>query len=280
MLSFVALTFVYSCDGDEEALTESQIDTSQPILNSLDIWLRDNFVDTYNIDILYQWDIYNVAIGRYLHPPYLDNVQPLAEAITKTWIEPYNEVGGEDFIKNLAPREFVFSGGFNYNPDSPTITLGIAEQGARITFFNIDELVYDNLDYNSLFSVVSPIQTMHHEYLHILNQTVPYDPIFEEVNPEGYLSNWTERSDSEAREDGFITAYAGSQAGEDFAEMVSQMLTRSNADWNALVDSISSEEAKENIRRKELLVVEYYQNSFDINFYDLQVLTYDALINL
>lgn len=54
------------------------------------------------------------------------------DIISIAWIEPYSEVGGRDFIKKLAPRQFTLVGSFNYNP-SGTITLGLAEAGAKIS---------------------------------------------------------------------------------------------------------------------------------------------------
>ncbi len=268
------LIFTMSC-GDSDPVGESQIDTSQPNLNDLDIWLRQNFIAPYNIDIQYKWNINETDIDRYLHPPFESSVQPVAEALLKTWIEPYTTLGGENFIKEIAPRQFTLSGGFNFNPNSPTITLGVAEAGSKITLFNIDYL-----DFTDINSVKQPLKTVQHEYGHILNQTVPIDPIYGQINPENYNSNWFNRSDAEARELGYITAYASSQEGEDFVEMVSEMLTNSKADFDAMVESISNEESKAIIRLKESLVVEYYRDHFGIDIYELQALTEQATLEL
>lgn len=282
---FVVIIMFFTACENETSLTESQIDTSQPILNTLDLWLRENFVNPYNIDIQYKWDINDTDVARYLHPPFLSSVKPLAEILQSVWIEPYTELGGENFIKNIAPREFVFAGGFNFNPGGNTITLGIAEQGARITLFNIDFLNFENIvyeedtndDFDVQFSVIGPLHTIQHEYGHILNQIEPYDPIFDLVNPENYTSSWADRSNEEARELGYISAYASSQPSEDFVEMIAYMLTRSNSKWNELVESIESDQSRAFVRLKEQLVVEYYQDKFDINLYELQQLTYQAL---
>ena len=65
---------------------------------------------------------------------------------------------------------------------------------------------------------------MHHEFAHILHQNVEYDAEFEKITPS-YSSSWMQMNDETARTKGFITAYASSSADEDFAEMVSIMLT-------------------------------------------------------
>ena len=284
----VTATYLLTACENEPALEESQIDTSTPILNELDLWLRQNFINPYNIEVQYKWDINDADVDRFLHPPFERNVKPLAEILQSVWIEPYNAVGGSDFVKTIAPREFVFSGGFNFNPSGNTITLGIAEQGARIILFNIDLLDFDTIlyeedipnDFDVQFAVTGPLSTIHHEYAHILNQIEPYDPVFDIVNPANYTSSWADRSNEEARELGYISAYASSQPSEDFVEMIAYMLIRSSTKWDELVDGISSEQARASIRRKEQLIVEYYQEKFNINFYELRELTYQALLEI
>ncbi|OBX25193.1 substrate import-associated zinc metallohydrolase lipoprotein [Gelidibacter algens] len=287
VIAIILAVFTTSCSNVDDSVGPSQIDTTPPILNELDLYLRNSFVIPYNIDIQYKWDINDTSVNRFLHPPFQSNVKPMATLLQDVWIAPYTAVGGVNFIKNIAPREFILSGGFNYNPNSPTITLGIAEAGARITLFNLDELdyssiVYDedtNNDFEVQLSIVGPISTVHHEYGHILNQNVPFDPAFEKITPGDYTAQWFNRSNEQARELGFITAYASNQPGEDFVEMIAQMLVRTRADYDALVNSISSQQAKDAIRLKEQFVVDYYQDNFDIDFYALQELTSQALID-
>lgn len=265
------LIFTTSCSDSSDSITESQIDTTPPILNNLDIWLRNNFVQPYNIEILYKWDINDTDVARFLHPPFESSVRPVAEAIQKAWIEPYNQLGGPDFIKKIAPRQFTLVGSFNYNPNSPTITLGLAEAGTKITLFNIDFLDFTNIN-----SIKQPLKTLHHEYAHILNQNIPFDISYGLINPADYTAQWFNISNEEARELGFITAYGSSQEGEDFVEMVSEMLTNSKEEFDAIVDGITSDRAREIIRLKESLVVEYYQTNFGIDLYELQALTHEA----
>ncbi|MEW4924429.1 putative zinc-binding metallopeptidase [Algibacter sp. 2305UL17-15] len=274
-LSSTILLFAISCNDGSDAVGESQIDTNPPILNDLDIWLRQNFVAPYNIEVLYKWDINDTDVARYLHPPLESSVQPVAEALQKVWIEPYTQVGGADFIKKIAPRQFNFVGSFNYNPNSPTITLGVAEAGTKITLFNIDFLDFTNAD-----DIKRPLKTVQHEYGHILNQNIPFDINYGLINPADYTAQWFNRTDEEARELGYITAYGSSQAGEDFVEMVSEMLTNSKENFDAIIESITSERAKEIIRLKESMVVEYYKVNFNIDIYELQALTEAATLEL
>ncbi len=271
IITLVLITMAVASCGDSDNVDSSQINTDPPILNELDVWLRSNFVAPYNIDVQYKWDINETDVERFLHPAFPENVRPIAEVLLKVWIEPYNKAGGDNFIAKIAPRQFTISGGFNFNPNSPTITLGVAEAGVKITLFNVDFL-----DFSDINSIKEPLKTVQHEYGHILNQNRPVDPIYGQINPEDYNSNWFNRSDSEARELGYITAYASSQSSEDFVEMVSEMLTNSRADFDAMVNGISSERARDIIRRKETLVVDYYQTQFGIDIYELQELMEQA----
>ena len=261
----VAVLCFMSCSNGSDSVGESEIDTNPPILNRLDVWLRSSFVAPYNIEIRYKWDINDTDIDRFLHPPFESSVRPVANALQKAWIEPYTAVGGEDFIKKIAPRQFTFVGSFNFNPNSPTITLGIAEAGTRITLFNIDFL-----DFKDINSIKQPLKTVQHEYGHILNQNIPFDVAYGQINPEDYSAQWFNRTDAEARELGYITAYGSSQEGEDFVEMISEMLTNSREEYNAIVNSISSDRARSIIRQKENLVAEYYRTNFGIDIYELQ----------
>ena len=271
----------FSCDRNTDSLTESQISIEPPIRSMLDIWLLDNFVKPYNIDIRYKFNESDSDVARYLHSPYESNVRPFAELLQKVWIDPYNAVGGEDFIARFAAREFVFSGGFNFNPNVPTITLGFAEAGARITLFNLDFIDFTILDFdNNLISYVNPIKTVQHEYGHILNQNVRVDINYGLITKNGYTGQWFDFSLDVARSLGFITRYARNNENDDFVEMVSEMLIRPRADYDAIINDIPSIDAQALLRQKEAMVVEYYITNFNIDFYALQELTSQAVIDL
>lgn len=298
----LVLSISISCSSKEN-LGESDLDTSTPELTDLDIWIRDNYTTDYNIEVLYHWDENVVDRNRYLFPPSIDKVQPALAAVKKIWIDTYTEVGGEDFIKKIAPREVLLVGGINLNP-SGTITLGVAEGGKRITFFNTD--LVDLTDRASLTRFVS---TMQHEYAHILNQTVPFDEEeFQSITPFNYTAQWFNESIEAANELGYITDYARANVGEDFAEMVNTMLSNSADEYNAILEAIrtrvvtrevtaainalpadaadetiaavteavtltASNQAQiaiNAIRAKENLVAEYFLDNFNLDIYELQ----------
>jgi len=274
-----------------------------PELTELDKWIRTSYTNPYNIEVIYKWNENAVDADRYLHPPIIEGIKPALAAVKKIWIDSYSEVAGEDFIKKIAPRQVQLVGGINLNA-SGTITLGLAEGGKRITFFNTDFV-----DLKNKASLVRFVSTMQHEYCHILNQTVPFDEeAYQLITPSGYTAQWYNTSTNEANALGFITDYARASVVEDFAEIVNTMLSNSAVEYQALLDAIEKRiideavstalasldaaatdetkaaveaatrvteapKAKEVItflRKKEAIVVEYYKSNFDIDFYKLQ----------
>jgi substrate import-associated zinc metallohydrolase lipoprotein len=265
LIAFVFLILAFSCSEKDTILKDSNLDTTIPVLNATDIYLRENYTAPYNIEVFYEWNENRVDFNRFLFPPTINKVIPAMEAVKTIWLETYREVAGDEFVKLIAPREILLVGGINLNP-SGTITLGVAEGGIRITFFNTD--LVDLKDRDQLIRFVSTIQ---HEYTHIINQTVPFDEEnYEQITPSGYTAQWFNSSISEARELGFISDYARSNETEDFAEMVTALLSNNNESYNAIIDGITSEQAKADIRTKEALVVNYFKSEFDLDIYELQ----------
>jgi substrate import-associated zinc metallohydrolase lipoprotein len=264
------------CSGDENNISPgSNLNTNPKTLNNVDKWIKDNYTDPYNIDVVYRWTESLADQGRFLYPAHIDSVIPALSIIKKLWIDPYSQVGGSDFVKNLAPRQIVLVGGLNKNP-SGTITLGLAEAGKRITLFNVNLLKKKNRNELTQF-----IKTIQHEYVHILNQTKPFDvPTWGRISPEGYTAQWFNETNTGSREVGFITAYARANEVEDFAEMASEMLGKSFDEWNTLVNSVISSTSKTRIKAKEKIVSDYYLDNFKVNIYTLQDSVYRATIRL
>jgi substrate import-associated zinc metallohydrolase lipoprotein len=274
MATIVVVSLVAACSPDDEISPGSNLPTTPPFRTSLDTWIYDNYTKPYNIDVTYRWSESLVDQSRYLYPPTLDSIQPALEIVKKLWIEPYSAVDNSNIVERTAPRQIVLVGGRNLNP-SGTITLGIAEAGKRIVLFEIDLLNKD-----SRAEITQFIHTIQHEYIHILNQTKPFDEaVYGQITPEGYTAQWFNETDASSRTAGFITAYARSNEREDFAEMVSTMLEMSRTEWDALVNGIA-EPGRGEIRKKEQLVVDYYKSEYDIDLYVLQESVYQAILEL
>ena len=128
---------------------------------------------------------------------------------------------------------------------------------------------------------------IHHEFGHILDQTIRRPVSFDEVTKGFYTADWINTDDYSARQDGFITAYALSNPFEDFVEMISIMLIEGKSGFDNIVNSISGtsirgtteDQAKAKLRQKESIVVNYYKQAWNIDFYTLQLRVRNAIVN-
>nr|WP_315239092.1 putative zinc-binding metallopeptidase [uncultured Flavobacterium sp.] len=262
--AITGVVFFISC-AHEDQLTESQLDYSVPNKTELDKWIDSGFLDPYNIKIYYEWNQNLVDNNRFLFPPTIDKVQPALEVVKKIWIDSYSAIGGVDFVKKISPREFVLVGGTNLNTTG-TITLGLAEGGQRVTLFQVDYL-----NRKSRPEVTEFIHTIQHEYVHILNQTKPFDvQAWAKLTPSGYTASWYIQPIATSRSLGFITSYARLNVYEDFAETASTILTSSKAEYEAILASVTDATAKANLKKKEAIVVQYYKDAFNMDFYALR----------
>ncbi|CAA9203349.1 hypothetical protein FLA105534_04581 [Flavobacterium bizetiae] len=261
----VGIIALASC-AHEDQPNESYLDFTQKVKTPLDIWIDQNYIDPYNISVQYEWNQNVIEQNRFLYPPAIEKVQPALEIIKKIWIDSYSVIGGKDFVKIIAPRDFVLVGGVNVNPDDVSNTLGLAEGGKRISLFQVDYVNKSNRA-----SVTQFVHTIQHEYVHILNQTKPFDvESWAKITPNDYSSNPFGITDIEARKLGFVSAYARSNYTEDFAETAAIILLMSKAEYDALLASITVPAAVTAIKKKEAIVVQYYRDAFNIDFYALR----------
>lgn len=266
LLSMLGLAFV-ACDNDND-LRPSGFDVSEQPKGVLDQWIYDNYTKPYNIEATYKW---NQAFGYYdkvLTPPKEENVKPALQMVKKIWLDSYADAAKEKekFVKGIAPRQFHLIGSYNVNNDG-TITLGEAGGGARITLFNTNYVKNNDLE-----SVRQFVHTVQHEYVHILNQTRDFDRVaWAEISKGGlYTSSWYLYEDPESNALGFVTSYARSNYDEDFAETASFILMKTKAEWEQFLAELTSESGKKDILAKVDLVVAYYKDEFDIDFWELR----------
>jgi substrate import-associated zinc metallohydrolase lipoprotein len=263
-LLFLTLAAFTSC-SNEDQVGESQLNYNQPTKTALDTWIGINYLNPYNINVQYKWNQNTVDNSRYLFPPSVDKVQPALEVVQKIWLDSYKKIGGIDFVKKIAPREIVLVGGVNLNSVG-TRTLGLAEGGQRVTLFETDYI-----DRTDRANISEFIHTIQHEYIHILNQNKPFDEkAWAAITPVGYTADWYNYTIPASNEIGFITSYARSNINEDFAETASVILISSKTEYAAFLANIKSPTALAALKAKEALVVKYFKDAFDMDFYALR----------
>ncbi|MGX5690932.1 zinc-binding metallopeptidase [Arcticibacter tournemirensis] len=268
MVSLSVGVAVTSCSKDED------VDLSAPILglggdkwvkNDIDKWLDTAFVNPYNIEVKYRWDPFEVNVNKTLVPVLEEMVVPVMSMVKTTWIEPYNKVIDPAFIKKYCPKQFQLVGSAEWNTNN-TITLGTAEGGRKIVLFRINS--YDETDREQIEQMLHTIQ---HEFAHILHQNKEFSTEYRNITPTGYSANWQlDTNPTKALNEGFVTPYSRSNEFEDFVEMVSTMLVMGKPRYDTMIDGITNATGKANLRKKEQMVVDYFKNSWAIDFYQLQ----------
>lgn len=232
---------------------------------ALDNWIYDSLTVPYNIELKYKWDQSEFDMSYDLVPPREDMVIPAARAIRKLWLEPYSEEAGTDlFMKMYTPKQVVLSGVLAVNLNGRGDG-GMAEDGIRIILYNINWIANENKNI-----VTNMLHLLHHEFTHILNQKKAYPVEFNKITAGGYTNAWL-TDNTYPLKLGFISGYARKSPQEDFAEMASQMLIMGKEEYEAYLHAVpGNDDGIQKLRDKEALVVQYFKDAYQIDFYSLQ----------
>lgn len=242
------------------------------VKGEIDFWLETEFLDPYNIEVKYKWDPYEVNYLRNMVPIREDLVKTVLSAVKDIWLLPYEGVAGETFIKTYTPRQFVLAGSAEYNTDG-TIVLGQAEGGRKILLFQLN-----SFDPGDLAAVQTMLHTIHHEFAHILHQNILYPVEWRALNPEWYTASWYNNSDEEAHRQGLISAYAKLNADEDFVETISFLLVYGQEYYDSVIAREDvPDTAKEILRTKRQMVIDYFETNYGTDFLLLQERTQAAI---
>lgn len=270
LFAIAATTLASSCSDPEEDLDISFLEVDSET-NAIDRWIVQNYTDPYNIAINYKWAPFELATDKVLVPVKEEKVIPVMTLVKQTWIDPYVQEAGEDFMKINAPKQFVLVGSPQYNNDG-TMVLGEAESGRKVTLFVINDFVKTDVP-----AVKQMLHTIHHEFAHILHQSKLYPRNFKQITPSGYTATWYNTADEDAWNLGFITPYARASTDEDFVEMISTMLVEGHDGYEAKLGKASAN-GKALLRQKEAIVVAYFKETWNIDFYQLQQTTAEAIV--
>ena len=230
---------------------------------SVDVWLKTNFLDPYNIDVIYRYSDYYKDYDKIVSPVDPTKVMPQMQTVLDGFILPYKNVAGSTFVKERLPKEWILYGSGSYNSDG-SMTLASASAGRRITIYTLNTFNVNDGD-----AITRKLRTIHHEFTHILNQIVPMPTDFQTYTKASYNSTWTTVADATARDLGYVSPYASSEPGEDFAETTSHLLVLGQA-WFDYRANTSTATGKLALKAKEASVVQYFTNTLRIDFRALQ----------
>jgi len=294
ILLLCLLGFMASCHKPDDLGDVSKIpglggDSS--VTTPIDQWIYDTLTVPFNISAKYRWDQFELELNKSLTPPSESKIIPTLSAVKKVWIDTYIAEAGSNFMKTLIPKFFVLVGSASWNTDG-TITLGTAEGGRKIVLYVLNDFRTKSMPGYvpaDSFNIKQMFHTIEHEFGHILHQNVLYPPSFKTIGVGFYTSNWNNVSDKEANSEGFVTAYSMSAPDEDFVEMISIMLTEGRAGFENIVnsippgttpDNVTQAQAQSRLRQKEAIVVSYFKDVWNINFYSLQTRVRAQVVSL
>lgn len=196
------------------------------------MWLINNYVYPYNIKVKYRLDDTETDVKYDLVPAEYDRSVALMKIVKHVWLEAYDEVWGIDCTRTYVPKLIQLIGNVAYTESG--MILGTAEGGMKVTLFRVNAINPLSINVKELNDFY--FKTMHHEFVHILNQTKAYDPAFERITESDYVgTNWYQVSTFEAWEKGFVSPYAMDRATEDFAEVMSIFVTTAPISWEAMM---------------------------------------------
>lgn len=263
--ALLILVVVSSCRKEEQLnVNFSDYNVDNPVANTpLDGWLTKTFLDEYNIDVIYRYNRFYHGNDRDVAAVKIEKVQPQMQTFLEGFLLPYRKVAGVPFIKKYTPKQVVLFGSGSYNPDNSYI-LATASAGRLITIYDLN-----NFDLTNTSAVVGKLRTVHHEFTHILNQIVPMPVDFQLITKSTYLATWTTTTDATALANGYVTPYASSQPGEDFAETTTSLLVLGQAWFDARANA-STAVGKAALKAKEASVVQYFTVNLGIDFRALQ----------
>ncbi len=251
-----------SCN-DDDLDAGSILPPTEQEKNEFDIWLDDNYVAPYNIEVKYKWEDIESDPLYDLSPAGMKEAIKLAKIIKYVWLESYDEVAGIGFLRQYVPKQIFMIGSAAYDADTQTVMLGTAEGGMKVLLYDVNN-INDYLAHPERLNA-GYFHVMHHEFSHVLHQTKPYSPDFEKITEGEYIgAQWSETADTEAHKKGYVTSYAMDQPDEDFAETISCYITNDAAWWEALLQD-AGEEGAALITRKFEMVKNYLQDSWEID---------------
>lgn len=261
-IAIVALFTLCTTSCTEDKFTESIFDTESPAVDPnastypFDKWLYENFVVPYNTQIQYKFSLPASSMAYQLAPADYKKSQLLSHFIKYLFYDVYNKYGEKDaagndvFMKKYGPRIFHFIGSIAYDTSNESETLGYASGGVKITLINVNSMQTVNIDPETGYPTSTfnakdiellnkgQFHTMHHEFSHIMHQTKVYPVAYSQVTPGAFEPrDWTSRDSITAHELGFTTNYGSSSSTEDFVEVLSCVITDTDARWmNTIIE--------------------------------------------
>ena len=259
-LTGLMVSLLISCSKEEKLDSTSVFVDSKVEKNDLDKYIYTNFTIPYNLDIIYKYVDRESDLNYNLVPATYDASVRLVKLINYLGLEPYNDLtGSKEFIRSNFPKVLNFIGSSPIQ-NNGNVILGTAENGAKMTLYNLMNLNACTAT-NASYLTEQYFKTIHHEFQHILNQRKPFPSDFRAITGTTYVDDaWATvyTSNGAAIAAGYVSRYASKAPEEDFAELFSIYVTRSQAAFDAALSVTGSTAAGRTLVLQKLNIVKTY----------------------
>lgn len=262
ILSTCIIGMFFSCK--KETFTPVDTNSLNPDITAsntaLDLWLKTTFLDEYNVNVIYHYNIYSHENYRSETPPDLATVMPTMTIVLDGFIKPYRKVAGVNFIKQNVPKEFVLFGSNSYIWPYNLAFGASASGGVRVSLFDLNS-------YSTAPAFATRrLGVIHNIFTHIVNQIFPMPADFGTITAAYYNADGV--PEVTAHGYGFVSSYASRDVAEDFAEMGRSLLVSGQSWFDNWVNT-SSAAGGVALRAKESSIVNYF-NTLNIDYRALQ----------
>jgi substrate import-associated zinc metallohydrolase lipoprotein len=250
---FVGALMVGLASCEKEKFTDSifvdPVVETDTYTSEFDQWLQEHYTEPYNVDFRYRLDDSATDPNYNVVPVSMGMADTIAHLALYLWYDVYDEVAPEGFLRENGPRIIQLIGSAMINAAQGTEKLGQAEGGIKITLMKINQMRTNDIAQLNEYI----FKTMHHEFSHILHQKKTYPKEFEQISSADYNPDgWQYTSDVEAWQMGFASPYGGSQAREDFVEIIANYIVKTDADINKMMTEAgkNGKPGKDKLERK------------------------------
>ena len=150
LLAAVAMMGFASCGDDKlgDTIFPDIDETLDPnsATYQLDKFLRENYLNVYNLDFRYKMQDVGTDMNYNLVPATYANSVDLAVLTKYLWFDVYGKIVYPDFLKLYGPRIIHLIGSPAYNPTSGTMILGLAEGGLKVSLFRVNDMNIEDFD--------------------------------------------------------------------------------------------------------------------------------------
>lgn len=259
-ICIISLAFTLVQCSEDDLDSKSVINEFNYPKNELDIWLDKNFIDPYNVEVMYRMNDLESNFEYTVVPADYQKSVEMSILLKHLCLDAYSEVVGRNFIANYFPKMIYFIGCPGYNSNG-TVLLGTADSGLKIMLYNINNIDISNIDYIR----EKYLHVIYHEFTHILHQTIPYSTSFKDICGEYYVSeDWSSSDNDKYLQHGFVTKYSSKNSNEDFVELTAFYISEPQSYWDNIY-AAAGEEGTLKIKEKLEIIKTYMIENWNLD---------------